>query len=91
MRATWPFYHFLKLEAHTLHGLENIYIFNILKLWLVRQDVIFGEISLIFPKIFENFWSRAIPVWWFLDKTLKLNSMTAWPITVIYISFSSIF
>ena len=28
MRATWLFYHFLKLEVHILHGLENILIFE---------------------------------------------------------------
>ena len=47
MRATWLFYHLLKLEVHILHGLENISIFNIWKLWLVRYDVIFAEMSLI--------------------------------------------
>ena len=26
MSATWLFYHFLKLEVHILHGLENISI-----------------------------------------------------------------
>ena len=49
------------------------------------------EITWIFPKISENFWSREIPVWWFPDPILKLNnSRTASPITAIYISFSSI-
>ena len=93
MRATWLFYHFLKLEVHILHGLENISICYIWKLWLVRYDIIFGEISLIFPKISENFWNtcKEILIWWFPDLILKLNnSRTAWPITVIYISFSSI-
>ena len=91
MRATWLLYYFLKLEVHILHGLENIQIFNIWKLWLVRYDVIFGEMSLIFPKISENFWSKEIPIWWFPDLTLKLNnSRTACPITVIHVSFSSI-
>ena len=34
---------------------------------------------------------KDIPLWWFLDPTLKLNnSRTAWPIPAIYISFSSI-
>ena len=70
MRAIWLFYHFLKSEVHILHGLENISIFNILKFWLVRYDVIFGEMSLIFPKISEKFWSKEIPVWWFPDPTL---------------------
>ena len=59
MRATWLFYHSLKLEVHILHGLENISIFNFWKLWLVRYDTIFGEMSLI---ISENFWSKEIPV-----------------------------
>ena len=70
MRATWLFYHFLKLEVHILHGLENISISNTWTLWLVRYDVIFGEMSVIFPK---NFWSKEIPIWWFPDPTLKLN------------------
>ena len=28
MRVTWLFYHFFKLQVHTLHSLENISIFN---------------------------------------------------------------
>ena len=47
--------------------------------------------SFILPKMSENFWSKEIPLWWFLDSTLKLNnSRTAWPIPAIYILFSSI-
>ena len=91
MRVTWPFYHFFKLQVRILHSLENISIFNIWKLWLVRCDVIFSGMSLILPKMSENFWSKEIPLWWFPDSTLKLNnSRTAWPIPAIYISFSSI-
>ena len=73
MRTTWQFYHFLKSEVHILHGLENISISNTWKLWLVRYDVIFSEMSFIFPKILKNFWGKEIPVWWFPDMTLKLN------------------
>ena len=73
MRATWLFYCFLKLEVHILHDLKSISISNIWKLWLVRYDVIFGEMSLIVPKSSENFWGKEIPVWWFPDPTLKLN------------------
>ena len=62
MRITWLFYHFFKLQVHNLHGLENISIFSIWKLWLVRGDVIFGETSLILPKISGNFWSKEIPL-----------------------------
>ena len=84
-------YHFFKLQVHILHTLENISIFNIWKLWLVRCDVIFSGTSLILPKMSENFWSKEIPLWWFPDSTLKLNnSRTTWPIPAIYISFSSI-
>ena len=91
MRVTWLFYDFLKLQVHILRNLENISIFNIWKLWLVRCDVIFSRTSLILPKMSENFWSKEIPLWWFPDSTLKLNnSRTAWPIPAIYISFSSI-
>ena len=92
MRVTWLFYHFFKLQVHILHRLENIPMFNIWKLWLVRCGVIFSErASYILPKMSENFWSKEIPLWWFLDWTLKLNnSRTAWPIPTIYISFSSI-
>ena len=91
MRVTWLFYDFLKLQVHILHSLENISIFNIWKLWLVRCDVIFSRTSLILPKMSENFWSKEIPLWWFPDSTLKLNnSRTAWPTPAIYISFSSI-
>ena len=91
MRVTWLFYHFLKLQVHILHSLENISIFIIWKLWLVRCDVIFSGTSLILPKMSENFWSKEIPLWWFTDSTLKLdNSITAWPIPVMHISFSSI-
>ena len=90
-RVSWLFYHFFKLQVHILHGLDNISIFNIWKLWLPICDVIFSETSLVFLKISENFWRREIPLWWFVDSTLKLNnSRTAWPIQVIYISFSSI-
>ena len=86
MRVTWLFYHFFKLQVHILHGLENISIFNIWKLWLVRCDVNFSGTSLILPKRSENFWSKEIPLWWFHDSTLKLNnSRTAWPIPAIYI------
>ena len=60
MRVTYLFHHFFKLQVHTLHGLENISIFNIWKLWIVRCDVIFSETSLILPKISENFWSKEI-------------------------------
>ena len=91
MRVTWLFYHFFKLQVHILYSLQNISIFNIWKLWLVRCDVIFSGTSLILPKMSENFWSREIPLWWFPDSTLKLtNSRTTWPIPAIYISFSSI-
>ena len=91
MTVTWLFYYFFKLQVDILHGLENISIFNIWKLWLVRCDVIFGETSVILPKISESFWSKGIPLWWFPVPTLKLNnSKTAWPISAIYISFSSI-
>ena len=91
MRVTWLFYHVFKLQVHILHSLENISIFNIWKLWLVRCDVIFSGTSLILPKMSENFWSKEIPLWWFPDSTLKLNnSRTTWPIPAIYISFSSI-
>ena len=91
MRVIWLFYHFFKIQVHILHGLENISIFNIWKLWLVRCDVIFSGTSLILPKMSENFWSKEIPLWWFPDPTLKLNnSRMAWPIPAIYISFSSI-
>ena len=91
MTVIWLFCHFFKLQVYILNGLENISIFNIWKLWLVRCDVIFGETSLILPKISENFWSKVIPLWWFPGLTLKLNnSRTAWPIPAIYISFSSI-
>ena len=91
MRVTWLFYDFLKLQVHILHSLENISIFNIWKLWLVRCDVIFSRTILILPKMSENFWSKEIPLWWFPDSTLKLNNLrTAWPIPAIYISFSSI-
>ena len=91
MRVIWFFYHFFKFHVHTLRGLENISIFNIWKLWLVRCDVIFSGTSLILPKMSENFWSKEIPLWWFPDPTLKLNnSRMAWPIPAIYISFSSI-
>ena len=91
MRVTWLFYDFFKLQVHILHSLENISTFNIWKLWLVRCDVIFSRTSLILPKMSENFWSKEIPLWWFPDSILKLNnSRTAWPIPVIYISFSSI-
>ena len=91
MRVAWLFYHFFKLQVHILHSLENISIFNIWKLWLVRCDVIFSGTSFILPKISENFWSKEIPLWWFPDPTLKLNnSRTAWPIPAIYISFSRI-
>ena len=58
MRVTWLFYHFFKLQIHILHSLENIWIFNILKLWLVRCDVIFSGTSLILPKMSETFWRR---------------------------------
>ena len=78
-------------KFNILHGLEDISISNVWKLWLVRCDVIFGETSLIFPKISENLWSKETPHWWLSDPTSKLNnSRTAWPISVIYISFSSI-
>ena len=91
MTVIWLFCHLFKLQVYILNGLENISIFNIWKLWLVRCDVIFGETSLILPKISENFWSKVIPLWWFPGLTLKLNnSRTAWPIPAIYISFSSI-
>ena len=91
MKVTWLFYQFFKLQVHILHRLENISIFNIWKLWLVRCDVIFSETSLILPKMSENFWSKEIPLWWFPGSTLKLNnSRTAWSIPAIYISFSSI-
>ena len=91
MRVTWLFYYFFKLQVHFLHSLENISIFNIWKLWLVRCDVIFSGTSLLLPKTYENFWSKEIPLWWFPDSTLKLNnSRTAWPIAAIYISLSSI-
>ena len=91
MRVTWLFYHFFKLQVHILHSLENISIFDIWKLWLVRCDVIFSGTSLILPKMSENFWSKEIPLWWFPDSTLKLNnSRMTWPIPAIYISFSSI-
>ena len=50
MRTTGLLYHFFKLEVHILHGLENISTFNIRKLSLVRCDVIFGELSLIFRR-----------------------------------------
>ena len=91
MRVTWLFQHFFKLQVHILHSLENISIFNIWKLWLVRCDIIFSETSFILPKMSENFWSKEIPLWWFPGSTLKLNnSRTAWPIPAIYISFSSI-
>ena len=33
MRVPWLFYHFFKLQVHILHGLENISIFNLWKLW----------------------------------------------------------
>ena len=58
MRVTWLFYHFFKLQVRILHGLESISTFNIWKLWLVRCDVIFSEMSLILPKNSENFWRR---------------------------------
>ena len=91
MRVTWLFYHFFKLQVHILHSLENISIFNIWKLWLVSCDVIFSGTSLILPKMSENFWRKEIPLRWFPDSTLKLNnSRTTWPISAIYISFSSI-
>ena len=91
MTVIWLFCHFFKLQVYILNGLENISIFNIWKLWLVRCDVIFGDTSLILPKISENFWSKVIPLWWFPGLTSKLNnSRTAWPIPAIYISFSSI-
>ena len=90
-RVTWLFYHFFKLQVHILHRLENILIFNIWKLWLVRCDVTFSETSLILPKISKNLWTMGIPLWWFPDPTLKLNnSRTAWPIPAMYISFSNI-
>ena len=86
MTVTWLFYHFFKLQVHILHGLENIPIFNIWKLWLVRCDVIFGEKSLILPKISETFWCKEIPLWWFPGRNLKvllrkaaaLNQSSAW-------------
>ena len=53
MRATWLFHHFLKLEVHILDGLENIPIFNIWKIWLVRYDVIFSKMKGRFPTISE--------------------------------------
>ena len=74
MRVTWLFYHFFKLQVHILHSLENISIFNILKLWLVRCVVIFSGTRLILPKISEKFWSKEIPIWWFPDPTIKLNN-----------------
>ena len=81
MRVTWLFSYFFKLQVHILHSLENISIFNIWKLWLVRCDVIFSGTSLLLSKMSENFWSKEIPLWWFPDSTLKLNnSRTAWPI-----------
>ena len=91
MRVTWFFYHFFKLQVHILHSLENISIFNIWKFWLVSCDVIFSGTSLILPKMSEHFWSKEIPLRWFPASTLKLNnSRTTWPISAIYISFSSI-
>ena len=91
MRVTWLFYYLFKLQVHILPSLENISIFNIWKLWLVRCDVTFSGTSLILPKMSENFWSKEIPLWWLPDSTLKLNnSRMAWLIPAIYISFSSI-
>ena len=91
-RVTWLFYHFFKLQVHILHGSENISIFNIYKLWLVRSDVIFSGTTSYYrrcPKISEV--GGKIALWWFPDPTLKLNnSRTAWPIPAIYLSFSSI-
>ena len=91
MRVTWLSYHFFKLQVHILHSSENISIFNIWKLWLVRCDVIFSGTSLILPKMSKNFWSKGIPLCWFCDSTLKLNnSRTAWLTPAIYLLFSSI-
>ena len=42
IRVTWLFYHSFKLKVHILQSLENISIFNIWKLWLVRCDAIFS-------------------------------------------------
>ena len=79
MKSTWLYYNFLKLEVRIIHSLENISIFNIWKLWLVKYDVIFGEMSLIFPIISENFWSKEISVWWFPDPTLRgLSDRLGW-------------
>ena len=47
MRVTWLFYDLFKFQVHILHSLENISIFNIWKLWLVRCDVISSGTSLI--------------------------------------------
>ena len=81
-RVIWLFYYFLQLQVHILHGLENISIFNIWKLSLVRCYVNFSETSLMFPKISQV---RRFP---FGDPTLKVNnSRTAGPIPVIYISY----
>ena len=91
MRATWLFCYFLKLEVHSLHGLENISISITWKIMTCQIWRRFRWNEPHIPKISENFWSKEIPVWWFPDPTLKLNnSRTAWPITVIHISFSSI-
>ena len=49
-RMTWLFYHFFNLGVYIIHGLENISIFRIWKLWLVICDIIFSETSLAFPK-----------------------------------------
>ena len=61
MRVIQLFCHFFKLQVHILHGLENISIFNLWKLWLVRCDVIFSEMSLVLPKISKNFQKRRLP------------------------------
>ena len=87
MRVTWLFYRFFMLQVHILHSLENIWIFNIWKLLLVRCDVIFSaSYYRRCPKL-----SEGDSLWWFPDSTFKLNnSRMAWPIPSIYISFSSI-
>ena len=72
MRVTWLFYHFFKLQVHILHSLENIWISNIWKLWLVRCHVIFSGRSLILPKMSKRSEVRRFP---FGDSLTQLSSL----------------
>ena len=48
LTVTWLFYDFFKLQVHILHGLEISQL-----LIFANCDVIFGDTSLILPKISE--------------------------------------